>query len=204
MGFHDDDFSAEMCLVCGWLVKRVDRVSEDSDGSRPEYQAIAAREEYPWIHRYEAGERLPEESRGKVWQTDLAAQGVADWGELRVRGGIGQPEPPPTLERYYDGQPMTLARWPNQGFVEVRELLQPGSRDDGTPSVFGYHDDRRGPAQPPFFRQLNHWNRWPQGIYRNGDSHVLRRGLGSSKIFSLRPGLPGLRGDGRRNASARP
>gem|GEM_PF-6361822 len=124
MGFHDDDFSAEICLVCGWLVKRVDRVSEDSDGSRREYQAIAPREEYPWIHRYEAGERLPEESRGKVWQTDLAAQGVADWGELRVRGGIGQPEPPPTLERYYDGQPMTLARWPNQGFVEVSEVVR--------------------------------------------------------------------------------
>ncbi len=121
----------------------------------------------------------------------------------------------------------------------------------------------RGPAQPPFFRQFTHCNRWPQGIYRNGDSplfarggwdcrdenilrdgdillfqnaatrmgaigwavcqgaklgrtetterttattavltprtrrvapvgrvfHVLRRGLGSSKIFSLRPGL---------------
>jgi hypothetical protein len=70
--------------------------------------------------------RLPEEARGKVWQTDLAAQGVHDWGELRVRGGIGQAEPPPTLELYYNGQPMTLARWPNEGFVEIRELLQPG------------------------------------------------------------------------------
>ncbi len=87
-------------------------------------------------------ERLPEAARGKVWQTDLAAQGVQDWGELRVRGGIGQPEPPPTLELYYNGQPMTLARWPNEGFVEIRELLQPGSRADGKPSIFGYHDDR--------------------------------------------------------------
>ena len=87
-------------------------------------------------------ERLPEAARGKVWQTDLAAQGVQDWGELRVRGGIGQPEPPPTVELYYNGQPMTLARWPNEGFVEIRELLQAGSRAEATPSVFGYLDDR--------------------------------------------------------------
>ena len=86
--------------------------------------------------------RLPEEARGKVWQSDLRAQGIRDYGELRVRGGIGQPPAPPTLELFVNGQPMTLARWPNEGFVGIRELLEPGSRQEGKPSVFGYLDDR--------------------------------------------------------------
>ncbi len=86
--------------------------------------------------------RLPEAARGKVWQADLRAQGMTDFGELRVRGGIGQPPPPPTLEVFVDGQPMTLARWPNQGFVDIRELIEPGSAKEGKPSVFGYLDDR--------------------------------------------------------------
>jgi hypothetical protein len=87
-------------------------------------------------------DRLPEEARGKVWQSDLRAQGITDFGALRVRGGIGQPPPPPTLELYYDAQPMTLARWPNQGFVGIRELIQSGSKAEKTPSIFGYLDDR--------------------------------------------------------------
>jgi hypothetical protein len=86
--------------------------------------------------------RLPEEGRAQVWQADLRAQGITDYGALRVRGGIGQPPPPPTLEVFVDGKPMTLARWPNQGFVGIRELIEPGSAKDGTPSVFGYLDDR--------------------------------------------------------------
>ncbi|MBN2448760.1 MAG: hypothetical protein JXR77_00140 [Lentisphaeria bacterium] len=87
-------------------------------------------------------ERLPEESRGKVWQADLRGQGITDYGELRVRGGIGQPPAPPTLEVFVDGRPMTLARWPNSGFVRIRELIEPGSAKEGKPSVFGYLDDR--------------------------------------------------------------
>lgn len=86
--------------------------------------------------------RLPEEARGRVWQTDLRAQGIQDFGALRVRGGIGQPPAPPTVEVFVNGRPMTLARWPNEGFVGIRELLEPGSAKDGKPSVFGYLDDR--------------------------------------------------------------
>ena len=86
--------------------------------------------------------RLPEEARGKVWQADLRAQGISNYGALRVRGGIGQPPAPPTLELFVNGQPMTLARWPNEGFVPIRELIEPGSAKEKKPSVFGYNDDR--------------------------------------------------------------
>ncbi len=85
--------------------------------------------------------RLPEEARGKVLQCDLRAQGIDDFGQLAVRG-FGQPASPPTLELFVDGQPMTLARWPNEGFVGIGQLIEPGSRADGKPSVFEYLDDR--------------------------------------------------------------
>lgn len=85
--------------------------------------------------------RLPEEGRGKVLQCDLRAQGITDYGELKVRG-FGQPASPPTLELYFNRQPMTLARWPNQGFVGIRSLVEPGSREEGKPSVVEYEGDR--------------------------------------------------------------
>ncbi|MCK5806296.1 MAG: right-handed parallel beta-helix repeat-containing protein, partial [Lentisphaeria bacterium] len=86
--------------------------------------------------------RLPEGGRGKVWSTDLRAQGITDYGTLRVRGGIGQPSAPPTLEVFVDGKPMTPSRWPNEGFVKIRELIESGSAKEKKPSVFGYLDDR--------------------------------------------------------------
>ena len=86
-------------------------------------------------------ERLPEEARGHVLRCDLRASGITDYGQLAVRG-FGQPPSPPTLELFVNGQPMTLARWPNKGFVGIRKLVQPGSKAEGKPSVFEYIDDR--------------------------------------------------------------
>ena len=86
-------------------------------------------------------ERLPAEGRGHVLRCSLRALGINDYGKLAVRG-FGQPPSPPTLELFVNGQPMTLARWPNQGFVGIRKLVQPGSRATGTPSIIEYSDDR--------------------------------------------------------------
>lgn len=86
-------------------------------------------------------DRLPQESRDEVMQCDLKALGIADYGELRVRG-FGQPPSPPTLELFFDGQPLTLARWPNEGFVGIRRLADPGSATEGRPAVLEYAADR--------------------------------------------------------------
>jgi hypothetical protein len=85
--------------------------------------------------------RLPEEGRGKVVCCNLRAQGIADLGQLAVRG-YSQPPAPPTLELFVNGKPMTLARWPNEGFVGISKLLEPGDRGQKKPSVFEYIDDR--------------------------------------------------------------
>ena len=56
--------------------------------------------------------RLDEKARGKVLQADLKALGVKDYGRAD-RG----------LELFFQGQAMTLARWPNEGFVKITGLV---------------------------------------------------------------------------------
>ncbi len=57
-------------------------------------------------------------SSGRVVQCDLAAQGITDYGKLRARG-FGRANLPAALELFFDGLPMTLARWPNRGWARI-------------------------------------------------------------------------------------
>ena len=61
-------------------------------------------------------DRLPPAARGKVMQTDLPKQGISDFGVIGVRT---KQTPTAGLELFCDGKPMTLARWPNDGFATI-------------------------------------------------------------------------------------
>lgn len=81
--------------------------------------------------------RLPAEARGKVVQVDLRALGITDFGSA---GGGG-------LELFFANQPMWLARWPNDGFVRIVDVLGPTPVDvRGTKGcvegVFTFEGDR--------------------------------------------------------------
>lgn len=82
-------------------------------------------------------ERLAPEARGKVVQADLKALGVDDFGSVAGGG----------LELFFDDRPMTLARWPNQGFVRIVDVVggQPfdvrGTKGDRI-GRFTYEGDR--------------------------------------------------------------
>jgi hypothetical protein len=58
--------------------------------------------------------RLSEAARTNVRQLDLQRAGITEFGEMRSRG-FGRPLTPSHCELFYGGQPMTLARWPNEG-----------------------------------------------------------------------------------------
>jgi hypothetical protein len=88
--------------------------------------------------------RLDEAARDKVWQADLKAQGIADFGEMG--GGFGKGGGP-GIELFFDDRPMTLARWPNEGFVKIAAVLGPTPVDiRGTKGcqegIFAYEGDR--------------------------------------------------------------
>ena len=57
--------------------------------------------------------RLEEPARGQVLQADLKSLGIADFGEVKGGG----------LELFFRDKPMTLARWPNEGFIHIVDLV---------------------------------------------------------------------------------
>jgi hypothetical protein len=59
-------------------------------------------------------ERLPAVARGKVLQADVKAAGVTDFGEVATVGK--------RIELFCQGKPMTLARWPNEGFAQIVDV----------------------------------------------------------------------------------
>ncbi|HOX07174.1 MAG TPA: right-handed parallel beta-helix repeat-containing protein [Planctomycetota bacterium] len=74
--------------------------------------------------------RLDPSARGKVRVADLPAQGVRDYGQLRVRGfgdSVGA-----ALELFADGKPLTLARWPD---AEQHDILSGPA--DGRFTLYG-------------------------------------------------------------------
>jgi len=60
-------------------------------------------------------DRLEPQARGKVLQADLKALGITDLGGVNDN----------RLELFFQDRPMTLARWPNEGFVKIVGLVEP-------------------------------------------------------------------------------
>ena len=88
--------------------------------------------------------RLDPAARGKVKVVDLAQLGVTNPGEAWppvFRGYAGWPE------LFFDRQPMSIARWPNEGFAEVAKVIDSGSKPrvqekPDRPGTFQYSGDR--------------------------------------------------------------
>lgn len=60
--------------------------------------------------------RVPESVKGKLWQADLKAFGITDFGSPAGGG----------LELFFNGKVMTLARYPNEGFVQIEDVVGDG------------------------------------------------------------------------------
>lgn len=58
--------------------------------------------------------RLEEAVRDKVWQADLKALGITDFGSPAGGG----------LELFFNDEPMTLARYPNEGFMRIADVVE--------------------------------------------------------------------------------
>ncbi|MFW5693306.1 MAG: hypothetical protein ACOCWL_03730 [Thermoguttaceae bacterium] len=75
--------------------------------------------------------RLDEPAREKVVQADPKALGIEDLGEVAASGK--------RLELFFNDEPMRIARWPNEGFVPVVDVVEE------TPfNVRGTRGDRSG------------------------------------------------------------
>jgi hypothetical protein len=64
-------------------------------------------------------DRLDPAARGKVLQTNLREQGIADLGGI---AGTGCNRGQPGLELFFRGRRMTIARWPKEDFVRIASI----------------------------------------------------------------------------------
>jgi len=134
-------------------------------------------------------DRLDAAAAGNVFQADLRAQGITDWE------GIGQArtyQSDPGLELFFQDQPMTLARYPNAGYLRIADVLDAnGSAASGranTPEGRFVCDDPR-PARWAMEKDV-----WLHGFWV-WDWADLRLPLGSvdpaARTISLGRGRPG-------------
>jgi parallel beta-helix repeat protein len=72
---------------------------------------------------------------GAILRADLRAQGITNYGEILSRG-MGRPNLA-ALELFFNGQPMTLARWPNTGWAYTAVATR-----DKAQSQFAYEGER--------------------------------------------------------------
>lgn len=98
--------------------------------------------------------RLPSSARGSVVVASLAQNGVTDLGVFN-RHGYGISVTPAPLEVFFRDQPMTIARWPNNGFATIASL--PGGPtglsftvNGGNPSAW---------AKEPNLHAFGYWSR---------------------------------------------
>ncbi|MBC8471105.1 MAG: right-handed parallel beta-helix repeat-containing protein [Planctomycetes bacterium] len=70
--------------------------------------------------------RIDKKYRDKILQTDLRAQGITDFSKVSPKR-FGGPAHSTGLELFFEDEPMTLARWPNEGFVKIAGLVEPGT-----------------------------------------------------------------------------
>lgn len=97
--------------------------------------------------------RLAPEARDKIVRANLKAMSLADYG--LVKGG--------GLELFFNDSPMTLARWPNEGFVNIVGLVEPdtvnvrGTKGSKT-GKFMYEGERPG-------RWLQENDAWVHGYW---------------------------------------
>ena len=110
--------------------------------------------------------RLPAAARGKVYQMDLKAAGITDYGK-RLSHGYKTIHPAP-LEVFFNETPLTVARYPNEGYLPVETVADPG-----TTTRFG-GKETRGAKFKLSDSRMNNWNKadnaWVSGFFSYGYS----------------------------------
>ena len=121
-----------------------------ADGETPVFSGGVTLKDFTPVTDGAVLARLPEEARGKAVQCDLKALGVQVPQEPLVLGGMGSGNGFKTHaipELFFNGEPMTIARWPNEGMVHVADIcVQDGHQVIGIPGSkvgrFVYEGDR--------------------------------------------------------------
>lgn len=94
----------------------------------PRFQGGKAIDRWEPIRDAAVLDRLKPEARQHVLQADLQAAGISDFGNISRRGFVGSGGPM-WPEVFQGDHVMTLARWPNDGFLRI--VAAPAGQDGG-------------------------------------------------------------------------
>lgn len=80
-------------------------------------------------------QKIPEAARSKVLQAELRVSGAGHYGDVPLSGhGMEFLENTtdyrsglPAVEVFFDGRTLPVARWPNEGYVQIQEVVEIGS-----------------------------------------------------------------------------
>ena len=140
-------------------------------------------------------ERLTKEAQKHVRCLSLKDLGITNYGTHKQFGHALSVCPSP-LELYVDDQPMILARYPNEGYVQIEEVIDPGSNPrigdyTNKGGIIKYKDERHAV-----------WagddDVWFQGTFSNGYAddkiHVESINPTTKEIKFSQPHMYALRG----------
>ena len=138
--------------------------------------------------------RLTHNAAQNVRCVELKKLGITNYGAIQ-RVGHGIPVYPAPLELFYNHEPMTLARYPNEGFIPIGEVIDGGSiprngdySDRG--ATFKYTDERHAVW-------AGDEDVWFQGTFDNGYAndqiHVEKIDPVSKQVKLSNPHMYGVR-----------
>lgn len=65
--------------------------------------------------------RINKDFQAKIFVCDLKSQGISNYGEITQQGSPG-------LELFFNGKRMTIARYPNDGWIQIADVPQSGEK----------------------------------------------------------------------------
>ena len=139
--------------------------------------------------------RFTQEAGRNIRQVNLNALGIFDYGQFR-QYGHAIPVCPAPLELFFNEKPMPLAHYPNEGFIQIGEVLDrgavPRNRDySGRGAKFKYTDLRHQVW-------AGQEDIWLQGTFDNGyaDDNILVKSIDVDKqeVTLAMPSMYGVSG----------
>ena len=141
-------------------------------------------------------QRLDGPARGQVWQVDLKDLGISD---LQGINSPGSYQSDPGLEVFFQDRPMTLARYPNAGYLHIAAALDAnGNRQTGEVST---PDGKIVCDDPRLARWVDEKNIWLHGFWIwdwadmrvplasvDAVAHTLTIGASAGRPFAVRTG----------------
>lgn len=142
--------------------------------------------------------RVAAEAKGQVYAADLAALGITNFGDFPDAFSVV----PVVMELFFNDTRMTLARWPNEDWTEIAEVVESGpapwrNHESDALGVFAYSGDRPERwANAPAVWLEGYWCfDWRSEFIKvkEIDTEKKRITLGTQHVYGLGSGNPGGR-----------